>query len=60
MSPGVSYVLDALRIYTRDLLTAETSQYLAGTEYTGMPEHLVLNIILSYGTCSRNICNIGL
>lgn len=52
MSPSVSYVLDALTIYTRDLLTAETSHYLAGIEYTGTPEHLVLNIILSYGTCS--------
>ena len=53
-------VLDALRIHTRDLLTAETSQYSAGTEHLGVPKHLILNVILSYGICSWKICNIGL
>lgn len=45
MSPRAScYILDALRICTRNPLTAETSQYPAGTEYIGMAEHLILNI----------------
>lgn len=45
VSPGAScYILDALRIYTRNPLTAETSQYPAGTKYIGMAEHLILNI----------------
>lgn len=40
MSPRAScYVLDALRICTRNSRTAETTQYPAGTEYTGMAEH---------------------
>lgn len=45
MSPRAScYVFDALRICTRNSLTVETSQCPAGTEYTGMAEHLILNI----------------
>lgn len=53
MCPSLSCcVLGALRIDTRDLLVAETSQYPAGTEYIGTAEHLILNVILSYGTFS--------
>lgn len=45
MSPSVSCcVLHVLRIYTRNPLIAETSQYPAGTEYIGMAEHLILNL----------------
>lgn len=45
MSPGAPcYVLDALRIYTRNPRDAETSQYPAGTEYVGMAEYLILHI----------------
>lgn len=45
MSPRAScYFLDALRIYTRNPCTAETSQYPAGTEYIGMAEYLILHV----------------